>query len=116
MIRHVEVEERAAVMAEHDEGEEEAVSEGGNEKEVDGDEVASLGGEKGTPRGRRVSRRPVHVLGDREFGDVVAEEGKFRPDASAAVPVRNLIGASVAVAPRWVQSSTDRGSIFATKM
>ena len=32
MIRDVEVEELAAVMAEHDEGEEEAVGEGGNEK------------------------------------------------------------------------------------
>ena len=30
MIRDVEVEELAAVMAEHDEGEEEAVGEGGN--------------------------------------------------------------------------------------
>jgi hypothetical protein len=29
---------------------------------------------------------------------------------SVGVPVRNLIGASVSVAPRWVQSSTDRGS------
>jgi hypothetical protein len=38
MIRHVEAEELAAVMAEHDEGEEEAVGEGGNEKEVDGDD------------------------------------------------------------------------------
>ena len=27
---------------------------------------------------------------------------------NTGVPVRNLIGASVAVAPRWVQSSTDR--------
>jgi hypothetical protein len=34
----VEAEELAAVMAEHDEGEEEAVGEGGNEKDVDGDD------------------------------------------------------------------------------
>jgi hypothetical protein len=78
-IRHVEVEELAAVMTEHDEGEEEAVGEGGNEKEVDGDDVASMGGEKGTPRGRRVSRRPVHVLGDGQLGDLVGEEGQLRP-------------------------------------
>jgi hypothetical protein len=26
----------------------------------------------------------VHVLGDREFGDAVAEQGQFRPDAPAA--------------------------------
>jgi hypothetical protein len=54
MIRHGEAEELAAVMAEHDEGEEEAAGEGGNEKEVDGDDVSGMGGEKGTPRGRRV--------------------------------------------------------------
>jgi hypothetical protein len=77
MIRHVEVEELAAVMTEHDEGEEKAVGEGGNEKEVDGDDVSSMGGEEGTPRGRRVSRRPVHVLGDSQLGDLVAEPGEL---------------------------------------
>jgi hypothetical protein len=72
------------VMAEHDEGEEEAVGEGGNEKEVDGGDVASMGGEKGTPRGRRVSRRPVHVLGDGQLGDLVAEPGEFCLDTPPA--------------------------------
>jgi hypothetical protein len=33
-----------------------------------------------------------------------------------AVPVRNLIGVSVAVAPRWIQPSRVGGSIFATEM
>ena len=72
------------MMTEHDEGEEEAVGEGGNEKEVDGDDVSSMGGEKGTPRERRVSRRPVHVLGDGQLGDLIAEQGEFCLDASPA--------------------------------
>jgi hypothetical protein len=38
VVRDVDMEEFAAVVAEHDEGEEEAVGEGGNEKEVDGDD------------------------------------------------------------------------------
>jgi hypothetical protein len=80
----VGVVELAAVITEHDEGEEEAVGEGGNEKEVDGDDVSSMGGEKGTPRGRRVSGRPVHVLGDGQLGDLIAEQGEFCLDASPA--------------------------------
>jgi hypothetical protein len=43
MIRDVEVEELATVMAEHDEGEEQAVGEGGDEEEVDGDDVVDVG-------------------------------------------------------------------------
>jgi hypothetical protein len=39
--------------------------------------------------------------------------GVMGVDADRGVPVRNLIGASVAVAPRWVQPSRVGGSIFA---
>jgi hypothetical protein len=83
------------VMAEHDEGEEEAAGEGGNEKEVDGGDVASMRGQKGTPRGRRLSRRPVHVLGDGQLGTCIAEQGEFCLDASPRIdalvgPARRL--------------------------
>ena len=84
MIRDVEMEELAVVMAEADEDEEQADGEGGDHEEVDGDDVSGMSGQKHAPSGRGPRRSSVHVLGDREFGDVVAEEGKFRPDASAA--------------------------------
>ena len=84
MIRDVEMEELAAVMAEADEDEEQAEGEGGDHEEVDGDDVSGMRGKKSPPRRGGPRRSSVHVLGDREFGDVVAEEGKFRPDASAA--------------------------------
>jgi hypothetical protein len=47
------------------------------------------------------------------------DQGGFAEDLE--VPAQRLsrletLSASVAVAPRWVQSSTDRGSICATKM
>ena len=84
MIRDVEVEEFAAVMAEAAEDEEQADGEGGDHEEVDGDDVSGMSGEKDAPRGRGPRRSSVHVLGDREFGDVVAEAGQFRLDASAA--------------------------------
>jgi hypothetical protein len=84
MIRDVEMEELAAVMAEADEDEEQAEGEGGDHEEVDGDDVSGMSGQQHAPGGRGPRRRSVHVRGDRECGDVVAEEGKFRPDASAA--------------------------------
>jgi hypothetical protein len=78
------MEELAAVMAEADEDEEQAEGEGGDHEEVDGDDVSGMSGQKHAPGGRGPRRSSVHVPGDREFGDAVAEEGKFRPDASAA--------------------------------
>ena len=123
MIRHVEVEEFAAVMAEDDEDEEQAEGEGGDHEEVDGDDVSGMRGEKGAPRGRRPRRRPVHVLGDREFGDVVAEQGQFRPDAPAA-PRRILpchpadqvanLGVKLRAADRvwlWTSTASRAGSL-----
>jgi len=35
-------------------------------------------------RGRRPRRGPVHVLGDGQLGDLVAEQGEFGLDAAAA--------------------------------
>ena len=51
MVRDVEVEEFAAVMAEDDEDEEQAEGEGGDEEEVDGDDVSGMSGQKRAPRG-----------------------------------------------------------------
>ena len=46
MIRHVDVEEFAAVMPQDNEDEEQAEGEGGDHEEVDGDDVSGMGGEK----------------------------------------------------------------------
>ena len=71
-------------MAEDDEDEEQAEGEGGDHEEVDGDDVSGMSGQKDAPRGRGPRRRPVHVLGDGQLGDLVAEQGEFRLDAPAA--------------------------------
>jgi rhomboid protease GluP len=89
VIRDVEVEEFAAIVAENDEDKEKAEGEGGDHEEVDGNELSGMRGEKGTPGGRRPRRRPVHVLGDGQLGDLVAEQGEFRLDAPPA-PCRIL--------------------------
>jgi hypothetical protein len=84
MFRDVQVDEFAAVMSKDDEDEKQAKREGRDEEEVDGRNISGMGGEKRAPRGRRSRRRPMHVSRDREFGDAVAEQGQFRPDAPAA--------------------------------
>ena len=70
-------------MAEHHEDEQEAKGQGWHEEEVDGDDVSGMRGEKDPPRGRGSRRSPVHVLGDGQLGDRVAEQGEFRLDAPA---------------------------------
>ena len=84
MFRDVQVDEFAAVMPEDDEDEEQAKRVGRDKEEADGHNISGMRGEKGAPRGRWPRRRAVHVLGDGQLGDLVAEQGQFRPDASAA--------------------------------
>ena len=91
VVRDVDMEEFAAVVAKDEQDEEQAKGEGGDNEAVDGDELPGMRGEKSAPRGRRPRRRPVHVLGDGELGDVVAEKGELRQDAPAA--------------PRWILAS-----------
>ena len=84
VVGDVEVHELTAVVAEHDENEEQAKGQCRHEEEVDGDQVSGMSGQKGAPRRRRPRRRPVHVLGDGPLGDLVAEHGEFRLDAPPA--------------------------------
>jgi hypothetical protein len=84
VIRHVEVEEFAAVVPQDHEDKEQAEGEGRHEEEVDGDDVSGMGGQKRAPGRRGPRRGSVHVPGDREFGDVVSEQGEFRLDAPPA--------------------------------
>jgi hypothetical protein len=83
MVRDVDVDEFTAVVSQDDEDEEQTEGEGRHEEEVDSCDVPGMSSEKGAPRGGRPRRRPVHVLGDGQFSDAVAEEGEFRLDAPA---------------------------------
>jgi hypothetical protein len=71
-------------MPQDDEDEEQTEGEGRHEEEVDGEDVSGMGGQKRAPGRRGPRRGSEHVLGDREFGDVVSEEGELRLDAPAA--------------------------------
>ena len=53
MLGHVQVEDAATVVGEHDEDEEDAQARGGQPEEVDSDEVADMVGEERSPGLRR---------------------------------------------------------------
>ncbi len=84
VVRDVDVDELATVMPQDDEDEQQAEGDGRDNEEVDGDDVAEVGLQKGAPRRGVTWGRPPHVPGHRELGDVVAEKGEFGPDAPAA--------------------------------
>ena len=77
------MEEFAAVVAEHDEDGHEAEGQGRHEEEVHSDDLSGMRGKKSPPRRGGPRRRPVHVRGDGQLGDRVAEQGEFRLDAPA---------------------------------
>src|SRR2546428_422931 len=91
VVGDVDVNELPAIVAEHDEREEQAESEGGNDKEIDPDNLPEMRLQEGAPGGRGARRCAAHVLGDRQFGDVIAKEVEFGLDASPAPP-RVLVG------------------------
>ena len=78
------MEELAAVVAKHDEDEEQAERERRHEEEVDGDDVSGMSGKKGPPRRGGPRRHPVHVLGDGQLGNLVVKQDEFVPNAPAA--------------------------------
>jgi hypothetical protein len=84
MVGDVEVDGQAAVVAKDDEGEQQAEGEGGDDEEVDRDELSGVRRKEGAPRGRWPRRGPVHVLGDGQLGDLVADQSEFGLDAAAA--------------------------------
>src|SRR5262249_48945707 len=95
MIRNVEVEELATVMSQDDEDEEQAEGEGGDNEEVNGDDVSGMRGKKGPPRRGGPRRRPVHILGDGQLGDGVAEQSEFglvrrRPHVGFSRAIRRI--------------------------
>src|SRR5262245_28054416 len=84
MVGDVEVDELAAVVAKDDEREQQVEGEGRDHEEIDSDEFSGVRDQEGAPRGRRPRRRPVHVLGDGQLGDLMAEQSEFRLDAAPA--------------------------------
>src|SRR2546422_4897726 len=91
VVGDVDVNELPAIVAEHDEREEQAESEGGNDKEIDPDNLPEMRLQEGAPGGRGARRCAAHVLGDRQFGGVIAKEVEFGLDASPG-PRRGLVG------------------------
>ena len=78
MVGDVEVDEFTALVAKDDEREQQAEGEGRDDEEGAGDDVGGMGGQERAPGRRGPTRDSVHVLGDREFGDVVSEQREFR--------------------------------------
>jgi 2-polyprenyl-6-methoxyphenol hydroxylase-like FAD-dependent oxidoreductase len=98
----VEVDDAAAVVAQDNEAVEQAKSDGRHDAEVDGGQRADVVMKEGLPGlRRRLVAAADHVLGDRRFGQVVAEEAQLGLDAWGT--------------PQWVLAAqaadqlTDRG-------
>src|SRR5213083_2575112 len=80
----VDMDEVAAIVAEDEEGKEQAEGEGRDHEEIDGGDLAEMGLEEGAPGRGRPRGSPPHVLGDRELSHIVAEEPKLGLDAATA--------------------------------
>ena len=84
MIRDVDMEEFAAVVAEHDEDGQEAEGQGRHDEEVHGDDLPGMRGQKDAPGRRRPKGRSLHVLGDGQLGNLVPKQRELRPDPPPA--------------------------------
>ena len=84
VVGDIDMQEFAAVMAEDDEAKEQPEGEGRDDEEVDGHYLRDVRLQEDAPTRRGGWRRPAHVLGHREGGDLVAEEREFRVNAAAA--------------------------------
>jgi hypothetical protein len=83
VVRDVQVEEFAALVAEDTKTNRRRKVRVGTRKESTAT-ISRAWVAKRAPRGRRPRRGSVHVLRDGEFGDAVAEQGQLRPNAPAA--------------------------------
>ena len=72
------------MVSKDQEPEEQLEGEGGDDEEVDGDNVADVRLEEGAPGRGRPRRGAPHVLGHGEFGDLIAEEAEFGLDPAPA--------------------------------
>jgi hypothetical protein len=84
MLGDVEVDDTPAVVSEHDENEEDAEASGGHGKEVDGDQVLDMVGEKRPPGLRGLGAPFGHEARDGTLGDVDAELQELAMNARGA--------------------------------
>ncbi len=84
VVGDIDVQEFATVMAEDNEAKEQPEGEGRDDEEVDGHHLRDVRLQEDAPTRRGGWRRPAHVLGHREGGDLVAEEREFRLNAAPA--------------------------------
>jgi hypothetical protein len=84
VVGDVDMDEFSTVVSKDQESEEQLEGEGGDDEEVDGDNVASMRLEEGPPRRRWPRRGTPHVLGNGELGSLIAEEAEFGLDPTAA--------------------------------
>src|SRR2546425_5406721 len=91
VVGDVDMDEFSTVVSQDQEPEEQAEGEGGDDEEVDGDNVADMRLKEGAPRRGWPRRGAPHVLGNGEPRDLIAEEPEFGLDP-ASTPGRVLSG------------------------
>jgi len=84
VVGDVDMHEFSPVVPKDQEPEEQAEGEGGNDEEVEGDNVTDMRLKEGAPRRGWPRRGAPHVLRDRELSHVVTEEPKLGLDAAPA--------------------------------
>src|SRR2546427_5134867 len=80
MVGDVDMDEFPTVVAKDQEPEEQAEGEGGDDEEVDSDDVTEMRLKEGAPRGGWPRRGAPHGLGNGEPSDLIAEELEFSLD------------------------------------
>lgn len=83
VVGDVDLDEFSTLVSQDQEPEEQAEGEGGDDEEVDGDNVTDMRLKEGAPRRGWPRRGAPHVFGNGEPGDFEAEETKFVPDPAA---------------------------------
>jgi DDE family transposase len=84
MFGHIEVQDPAAMVGEHDQDEEDAQMRGGNREEIDGDQIPDMVGEERAPSLRRRYAPLRHQPGDGALSYVDPELQKFAVDSRGA--------------------------------
>ena len=102
----VDMDEFTTVVAKDQEPEQQAEGEGGDDEEVDSDDVTEMRVKEGAPRRGWLRRGAPHVLGDGELGDFIAEQAELVPDP-AATPGGILNGDAV---DQGADLDVDRGA------
>jgi hypothetical protein len=84
VVSDVDMDEFSTGVSKDQESEEQVEGEGRDDEEVDGDNLAGICPEEGTPRRGWPRRGAPHVLGNGKLGDLIAEEAKFGLDPTPA--------------------------------